>query len=162
MAITFRPARREELPAILAMYASARLFMRENGNPHQGGDHYPSRETVEGDLARGTLYVATEGEELLAVFSFEIGREPVYEEIDGAWLGARERYGFLHRLAVVRRGGGVGGACLAFCYGQGGGLRIDTHADNLPMQSLLKKHGFSYCGIVDYGASGTRLAYERL
>ena len=159
--ISFRRARPEELDRLMAIYAAARAFMRESGNPTQWPEGYPPRESVAADIGRGAVYVATDGREILAVFSYEIGREPVYDRIDGAWLTAAERYGFMHRLAVSHRGGGIGAACLDFCFSQFPDLRIDTHESNRPMQALLQKCGFSPCGTVDYGPHGTRIAYEK-
>ena len=161
MAVTFRRAAPSELDCLMALYAGARAFMRANGNPNQWPEGYPPRESVAADLARGVVYVATEGEELLAVFTYEIGHEPVYDTLDGAWLNDADLYGFLHRLAVARQGGGIGALCLDFCFSQYPDLRIDTHEDNLPMQRLLSRCGFLPVGVVDYGQDGTRLAYQK-
>ena len=38
-----RPATADDLPAINAIYAYARRFMAENGNPTQWGMHFPPR-----------------------------------------------------------------------------------------------------------------------
>lgn len=160
MALTFRRAVPCELDLLMGIYGAARAFMCENGNPTQWPEGYPPRDSVAADLDRGVVYVATEGDGILAVFTYEVGREPAYDEIDGAWLGDTP-YGFMHRLAVARRGGGIGRACLDFCFSQYPDLRVDTHEDNRPMQALLKKCGFRYCGIVDYGIYGTRLAFEK-
>ena len=40
-------------------------------------------------------------------------------------------------------------------------LRIDTHRDNRIMQHLIRKHGFTYCGIIWLQDGTERLAYER-
>ena len=41
-----RQAAPSDLPQILSIYATAREFMRQNGNPTQWPDHYPSREML--------------------------------------------------------------------------------------------------------------------
>ena len=46
-------------------------------------------------------------------------------------------------------------------YRSGGHLRIDTHEKNLVMQNLVKKTGFSYCGIIYVDDGTKRLAYEK-
>ena len=158
--LTFRRAVPSELSRIMDIYAEARAFMHAHGNPLQWPEGYPPRAVIEAELSAGVLFLAIDGEEIAAVFSFTVGREPVYDRIDGAWQGDGP-YGFMHRLAVVKRGGGVGAACLRFCFDGCHDLRVDTHRDNLPMQKLLQKCGFSYCGIVDYGGGETRLAYEK-
>ena len=52
-----RPAKPDELGRILEIYAAARRYMAENGNPAQWGSSYPRRELLEEDLRRGQLYV---------------------------------------------------------------------------------------------------------
>ena len=42
----------------------------------------------------------------------------------------------------------------------GGHLRIDTHEDNVPMQNLLKKLGFTYCGTIYVLRDSARMAFE--
>jgi RimJ/RimL family protein N-acetyltransferase len=39
-------------------------------------------------------------------------------------------------------------------------LRADTHADNKPVQHLLLKHGFRYCGIIRVTDGSKRFAYQ--
>lgn len=42
-----RRSNMEDIPAMMDLYAQARVFMRENGNPNQWDDSYPSRELLE-------------------------------------------------------------------------------------------------------------------
>ncbi|MDR1765459.1 MAG: GNAT family N-acetyltransferase [Lachnospiraceae bacterium] len=110
-----------------------------------------------GQIAR---YDATE---ILAVFSFEVGEDPFYKHIDGAWPNDAP-YGVVHRIAT-RRGGtrGVGAFCLEWCLSRCHNLRIDTHENNAPMKSLLAKLGFTYCGVIymdDVREDNARLAYQ--
>ena len=58
---------------------------------------------------------------------------------------------------------GIGAFCINWAFEQCGHLRMDTHGDNIVMQSLLTKLGFDHCGTIyveedDY----PRLAYEKL
>ena len=39
-----RHTRPEDLPAMQEIFADARAFMRENGNPDQWGDRFPTQE----------------------------------------------------------------------------------------------------------------------
>lgn len=41
-------------------------------------------------------------------------------------------------------------------------IRIDTHEDNKPMQRLIEKNGFKYCGIIYLNDKSKRLAFEKL
>ena len=55
-----RPAAKADLEALLRIYEGARQFMAQSGNPGQWGKRYPSRETVEADIAAQRCYVCEE------------------------------------------------------------------------------------------------------
>ena len=40
-------------------------------------------------------------------------------------------------------------------------IRIDTHRDNIPMQKMLNKNGFIYCGIIYLLDGKERFAFEK-
>lgn len=81
-----RPTKPDELGRILEIYAAARRYMAENGNPAQWGSSYPRRELLEEDLRRGQLYVVTEGDKIHGAFVLALGEEPTYAEMEnGAW-----------------------------------------------------------------------------
>ena len=90
----------EDIPAMMDLYAQARVFMRENGNLNQWDDSYPSRELLEKDIAFGNSYIVEDDEKnLAATFAFIKGEDPTYYGIEnGAWLN-HEPYGTIHRLA---------------------------------------------------------------
>ncbi|MCI6274370.1 MAG: N-acetyltransferase [Coriobacteriaceae bacterium] len=158
-----RQAAAADLDGALAVYESARAFMREAGNPNQWGDGFPPRELVESDIAAGVLRVcAGEADEVLGCFAFIPGPESDYARLyEGAWP-SDEPYDVVHRFAALRQGQGVGGAMLDWALGHGRNLRVDTHRDNKPMQGLLASRGLSCCGIIRLGRSGDeRLAYAR-
>jgi len=152
----------EELDEVMEIYARARDFMRQQGNPTQWGSTEPKRERVALDIEEGHSFVCCEGEELLGVFSFEADADdPTYHEIwDGSWPES-ESYGVLHRIAVGTPGQGVAGFCLDWCYQQCGNVRIDTHRNNIPMQNALKKYGYKYCGIIYLEDGDERLAFQK-
>jgi len=152
----------DDLPAILQIYAEAREFMRRDGNPNQWKDKYPLVEIVKRDIDLGFSHLCVDNDEILAVFYFCIESDPTYAKIDGAWLND-EPYGVVHRIAVRRDVKGVGTFCLNWCLGLCDNLRIDTHEDNRPMRGLLKKLGFTYCGII-WVLDGTeeRLAFQKV
>ena len=72
----FRGANRFELDQIMDIYARARAFMAENGNPIQWGDSYPPRELIEEDILSNRLFVCVINGELEAVFAFVLGEDP--------------------------------------------------------------------------------------
>ena len=159
MSHIIRKANPEDMPRILEIYAYARRFMEETGNPNQWGKTNPPRETLEADVAARRLYVVEKAGLIHGVFFFSLGEDPTYRIIyDGQW-GSEEPYGTIHRIASDGSGG-VFAACLSWCRGQIGHLRIDTHRDNHVMQHVVEKYGFQRRGII-YIADGTpRIAYE--
>ena len=90
-----------------------------------------------------------------------IGEDPTYREITGAWL-SEEPYGVIHRLASSGEVGGIARLVFGWCFEQIPNIRVDTHADNQVMQSLLTHLGFVVCGTIIAGDGYPRIAYQRL
>jgi hypothetical protein len=153
-------ARREDLPAILEIYAYARLFMKATGNPNQWQDSHPARETLESDIESGNLYLCLNQQQIAGVFAFIIGSDPTYDIIDdGAWHSDKP-YGTVHRLASGGQFRGIGRACFDYCKARLTNLRVDTHHDNKVMQSVIAQNGFSRCGIIYQPDGSPRIAYD--
>lgn len=149
-----------DLPGILVIYENARAFMRASGNPTQWGDGRPFKETLEEDIRIGQLYVMEADGAVYAVFAFILGDDPTYAVIeDGAWISDRP-YGTVHRIAGDGSRSGVFRECSEFCLSMTGHVRIDTHKDNIPMQTAILREGYSYCGIIYIEDGSPRLAYE--
>ncbi len=154
-----------DLPAMLAIYAYARRFMAEHGNPNQWGPtNWPPEALLREDIARGDSYVCVEGGKVVGTFFFRQGVdvEPTYRVITGGGWRNESAYGVVHRIAADGTAKGVGKFCIDWAYAQCGHLRMDTHGDNTVMQRLLKKCGFVHCGTIhveedDY----PRLAFEK-
>lgn len=151
----------EDLETVMLLYSKARDFMRVHGNPAQWGNTYPERELIEKDIHEGKSYVCIAEGEIVATFYFAEEEDPTYKEIEeGHWLNDAS-YGVVHRIV----GGGQKGAasfCLNWCFNQCENIRIDTHRDNKPMQNLLQKNGFKYCGIIHIADGSERLAYQKV
>jgi GNAT superfamily N-acetyltransferase len=97
-------------------------------------------------------------------FVLMAGDEPTYRVIErGGWPNSKP-YLTIHRLASRTDAHGVGMAVLAFAAEEaekaGLALRADTHADNKPVQHLLKKFGFEYCGVIRVANGSERYAYQ--
>lgn len=160
-----RPARPEDLDRIMKLFDIARVFMQKNGNPTQWAPGYPSKEKIAEDIRNGDCYVRAEkntsGAEVLhGVFSFILGDDPTYAHIEnGAWPSDKP-YGTIHRMAGDGTRKGFFAEAMKFCLEKTDNIRIDTHADNLPVQHLANQAGFIRCGII-YAANGTpRIAYQ--
>lgn len=158
-----RNATREDLPALLDIYAAARDYMRRTGNPTQWGDKYPAPDQLEADMARGELYVIC-GEDGAphAAFALVAGEEPGYARIEGKWLRDRP-YATIHRMGSDGTLHGCVDQCVAFCRRLAPDLRADTHENNKTVRHLLEKNGFVRCGIVNLDlreGDTRRVAYQ--
>ena len=137
-----------DLDTASAIYARARVFMRENGNPTQWGDSYPSLDLIRSDILGENLYIIEDSEGTAAgLFAFFPNGDPDYNVINGAWLND-EPYAAIHRIASSGAHKGVFSHILDFCLARSSNIKVDTHAQNTVMQSVLKKHGFSLCGTI--------------
>lgn len=155
-----RSATERDLPLLLPLYRQARAFMRSCGNQAQWINGYPSASLLQQDIAASHLYICLDGCTIAAAFCWRPGPDPTYRRIEqGRWLDEQPYY-VVHRLAVNSPGWGVGSFCLRWCLQQNPRLRIDTHRDNAPMQKLLLKNGFHYCGIIYTEDGSPRLAYQ--
>lgn len=160
-----RKTQEQDFVRVMEIYAHARDFMAQTGNPRQWGvTNWPPEELIRADIARGTSYVCEEDGKVVAVFYYEKGKniEHCYNTIEGEWKGS-ENYGVVHRIASDGTVKGAGGFCINWAFEQCGNLRMDTHGDNKVMQNLLKKLGFRYAGITYVEEDNDpRLSYEKL
>ncbi|MBQ9988404.1 MAG: GNAT family N-acetyltransferase [Clostridia bacterium] len=149
-----------DLDRVMEIYAKARAFMAENGNPTQWGTDRPTRAQIEADIELGQSYVCAEDDEILAVFCFYVGDDPAYHTLEGVWLNDRP-YGVVHRIATGGARRGAAAFCLDWCFEKCGNVRIDTHVNNKPMQRLVGKKGFQFCGICHVSDGTERLAFQK-
>ena len=156
-----RKTRIEELDTVMEIYAYARQFMEEHGNPNQWKKTNPPRERVKQDILEGKSHVCVEDDEILGVFYFAKEVDPTYVIIyDGQWQNDAE-YAVVHRIASAGKEKGVGSFCMNWAYEQFANVKIDTHRDNVVMQNMLKKNGFVYCGIIHLANGEERLAFQK-
>ena len=161
-----RHSTKEDIDQIMEIYKQARRFMAEHGNPDQWGPrNWPPEELILADIAAGKSYVCLYEGQIVGTFFFDCGTdiEPTYREIEnGAWTD-NNAYGVVHRIAGNGAVKGIGSFCIGWAFRQCGHLRIDTHGDNYVMQNLLKKLGFTYCGIIYVTEDrDPRMAYEKV
>lgn len=167
ISIRIRKATEQDIPRMMEIYACARAFMAEHGNPNQWGPtNWPPEELIRRDVREGRSYVClNDGKKVIGTFFFVQGRdiEPTYRDItDGAWLDGSP-YGVIHRIAGDGSEKGIGTFCIRWAFEQCGHLRMDTHGDNIVMQRLLEKLGFVRCGTVYVEEDDfPRLAYEKV
>lgn len=156
-----RRALMSDLCEILKIYDNARQFMSSHGNKTQWGSSYPPYETVKSDIESRKLFLCTENGVIACVFYYSEEDDPTYGTVYfGEWKNSLP-YGVVHRIASSHSVKGAARFSLSWAFEQCGNLKIDTHQDNLPMQSLLLSLGFEYVGII-YADDGTeRMAYQK-
>lgn len=148
-----------DLDRIEEIYAYARGFMAQTGNPNQWGQKNPPHEQLLRDIDNRVLFVLENETGIHGVFFFQIGEDPTYQVIEeGAWRSDRP-YGTIHRIAGDGSGG-VLAAAVSYGASQIDHLRIDTHHDNKVMQNALAKQGFTPCGIIRISDGSPRIAYQ--
>jgi hypothetical protein len=157
-----RPTLESDLDALMPIFDFARGIMRATGNHQQWTGGYPSRELLLHDIEMQQSYVCVaDTGELLATFCFFVGNDPTYFYIEnGSWLNDLP-YGVVHRLATNGKQKGMGVYCMNWCLEQCPNLRVDTHADNVVMQTILLNMGFRACGIIYLSNGDERLAFQK-
>lgn len=156
-----RPSTIDDLAVLQDIYACAREYMRNSGNPTQWGNNRPLKEAIIADIMRGNNYIVENEGIACGTFSFIIGEDITYAHIEnGQWLN-EEQYGTIHKLASNGKVHGIFHECIRFCEMKMNNLRADTHADNTTMQHLLEKNGFIKCGIIYVDDGTPRIAYQK-
>ena len=159
MEYTVRNAELSDFPRIEEIYAGARKFMADHGNPNQWGTTNPPADRLLLDIEEQLLFVVEDASGIHGVFYFYIGEDPTYAEIeDGAWKST-EQYGTIHRIAADGSGG-ILRTAVEFCKKLSNHIRIDTHHDNIVMQNAVTKLGFVRSGIIHLPNGSPRIAYE--
>lgn len=158
--ITIRRSILTDIPRMREIFAHARQFMAETGNPNQWVNDYPSEEFLTRDIESGDSYVCLSHGRIVATFLLRAGIDPTYNEIyHGRWLNDRP-YATIHRIASSGEVKGIVRTAIRFASQRNTNLRIDTHRDNLVMQNAIRKEGFEYCGIIHCWNGDERLAYQ--
>lgn len=158
-----RLATKADIQAIQAIYKDGRELIASYGSP-QWQNNYPSLEITHSDINQNALYVL-ETETIIGVMTV-FDYESTYEKIDGQWLSDLP-YKVIHRIATKKEhyGQGVSAQLIDFVFTnlKAKSIRIDTHELNIPMQNLLKKMGFVYCGRIylNQATDRMRLAYQK-
>ena len=99
--------------------------------------------------------------DIVAAFSFIVGNDPTYDVIyDGRWLNDAP-YGVVHRMVSSGKVSRIGEYCMQWCYEQCGNIRVDTHHENIVMQNLLIRLGYTRCGIILLADGRERIAFQK-
>lgn len=164
-----RKANKNDVEQILEIFGQAQKSLGER-NVDQWQDGYPNINNVNEDIENGHGYVLIKNDQVSATVAISFGEDETYQTIyEGKWLTSGTNYAVIHRIAVKNEFKGLGIASKIFEYTeklcpQNGSksIRVDTHRDNLPMQSVIRKNGFEYCGIIYTHDGSERLAFEKI
>lgn len=166
-----RQSRTEDIPEIMTIINDAKTYLAsQNINQWQNG--YPNTEQVENDILKKESYVVVNDDhKIMATSMFTLRKEPTYKEvINGNWLISEDEiYGVIHRMAIKKEFKKLGLATFLFDEFHQQlkdkniqSLKIDTHEENLGMQALIKKLGYTYCGVIYTNYNAKRLAFEKV
>ena len=160
---TIREAKPTDITEIMQVMDAAKKIMRQSGNMHQWGDGYPSEAVIFSDMEKHGGFVIEDGSRIVGYFAFLPSPEPTYSKIyDGEWMDDNLPYHVIHRIASYPEAHGIFSTIMDFCFSHDANIRIDTHKDNRIMQHNIKKHDFTYCGIIYLASGDERLAYQKL
>ena len=131
-----RPTKIEDISRVIDIINQAKTYFKNN-DIDQWQDGYPNEETIEKDIENNEAYVLEE---------------------DGVILGTC--------MVTIHgyKGKGLASTILdqvVAMYPDYHSVRMDTHHDNLSMQSFLTKYGFKYCGEITLKSGALRRAYEK-
>lgn len=158
--MTIRKSTAQDIRRMQEIFAIARKYMAETGNPNQWAETYPSDRQLLCDIESGDSYVCLIDDRIVATFVLHGGIDPTYDIIyDGAWKNEKP-YATIHRIASSRETKGIFSIAMEYALQHYQTIRIDTHRDNKVMQNALAKAGFVYCGIIHCWNGDERLAYQ--
>lgn len=162
----FKQATQEDIPIIWTILQHAIQKRKEEGST-QWQDGYPNLQTIENDIAQGYGYKLIINREIAAYAALIFNNEPTYDYIEGAWLSDGE-FAVIHRIATHKQYIGQGYASMLLTHLENhiqvqgiSSIKIDTNYDNDAMLKILKRMGYTHCGII-YTRGEEREAFEKL
>ena len=148
-----RLATMQDLTRIMAIVQATVMEMHAYGN-YQWDEVYPTEQDFASDITQGDLFVSEAEGQICGLICINQTEPAVYA--DAGWTLA-EKALVLHRMAVdpALRGRGTGSELLqqAETLALSLGLRYlktDTYALNEKAQQLFLKHGYHFCGEIQF------------
>ncbi len=173
-----RPATIDDREEIQQILSDAREFLLSM-QVRIGVKAYPSARRLEKSIRAQDCHVVCDNEgSIVAVFNVSLGGDSWYDQIyEGRWLSSsasdKPDYAVVRWLTVRRDvcRGGVGSYALSEAerIARESGktsMRADIYEGNIPMQRVLLKQGYSFCGRIVaqtyFEGPRKRLAFEKL
>ena len=155
--LVFEPRRAvpEDMDALLDILEQAKAYLRESG-VDQWQEGYPNREALLADMEAGRGWIFECEGRPAGYECISMSPEECYRDIDGAWLTEGENYAVIHRAMAAAdfRHTKLASEMFSLAEDLAAGMgrqsvRVDTHRDNMAMNRLCEKLGYTFCGVVD-------------
>lgn len=159
--LEIRKTTENDLDDLKRIFAYARKYMADNGNPSQWSNNRPEFSLILNDLKFNQSYVVEDEGRVVGTFALIDGIEPTYIDIDGAWLND-DPYLTIHRIASDGTVKGIFDFVIDYVSKFNKDIRIDTHKDNKTMLHLIEKNGFNRCGIIIVDDGTERIAFQKI
>lgn len=145
---------------------TAKKHLKEQGiDQWQTG--YPDYECIKNDALNKTGYFFMDNDLILGYLCIDFSGEPAYESLNGNW-SKNSDYVVVHRMAFTESARGKKLSNILFKLIEEMSLkrninylRVDTDEDNLKMQHVLKKNGFTFCGTICFDNS-EKIAFDKV
>ena len=164
----FTKAVETDVDSVMNIIKQAQGYFKEQ-KINQWQDNYPNIEIIKNDIINENGYILLRDNNVVGTVVITFDGEKNYEYIsDGKWISNGE-YAVIHRMAIDSNYKGIGLSSEiiknieAICFKRDvHSIKIDTHKENIPMQKLLSKNGFQYCGIIYLEDKSKRIAFEKI
>ncbi len=155
----------DDINTAMEIIDEAKAHLKEQGiDQWQNG--YPDYNCIKSDAEKSIGYFIIEEEEIIGYLCMDFSGEPAYNTLEGSWSSDRD-YVVVHRMAFSNKARGNNLASQAFSlveeHSRAKGVnyfRIDTDEDNKKMQHIIKKNGFTYCGVINFDNS-EKIAFDK-
>ena len=139
--------------SIALIYEDAKELFKELGY-YQWKGNYPNINNAINDINNNYVLVNDESGVITSTLTICFDIDHNYDSIDGSWLN-NNKYVSIHRNCTNKKYYHLGHMKKLFLEVENiikekgiFDIKIDTHRDNLYMQSMLEKLGYQKCGII--------------
>ena len=143
----------EHINEILNIYHLAFNHMKNEKNYNQWtGSDETFIQSIKKYIDKNEFYLMIENNEIIAFFALIYGNDETYNIINGNWLN-NDPYVTIHKVAVKYYQRGIFSKIIEFVKKDAKkfnvyNIKIDTHKDNISMNTALINKGFTYCGTI--------------
>lgn len=164
----FRKATVNDVSHIMDIIYKAREDFKKKGID-QWQNNYPNEDIIINDIEKGYGFVLTDNDTIIGYVAVSFDGEETYDKIfDGEWLTTGE-FAVVHRIAISEAYKGQKLSYIImenveqYCKDNGiYSIKVDTHIKNIPMQKILNRLNYKYCGKIYIRDGSERIAFEKI